>query len=190
MQIIYNNLFNALWLGWGVYWMVAAANVKQATRVEPVWSRVAHIIPLTAAAVMLAWPLPGKGFLFNTLLPPAMWMFWVGLAMTAVGLSFTVWARVHLGRNWSGLVTLKQDHELVTSGPYRLVRHPVYTGLLFAFLGSGIARDDWRAVLALVIAVAALWRKLRLEESWLIQQFGERYSEYRRRVSALVPGIL
>lgn len=190
MQIIYNNLFNALWLAWVVYWAVAAADVKPATRVEPALSRVAHIVPLAVAAVLLAWPLPGHGFLFDTLLPPGIWIFWVGAGMTAAGLLFTVWARVHLGRNWSGVVTLKQDHELITSGPYHLVRHPVYTGLLFAFLGSALARDDWRAVLALVIAVAALWRKLRMEESWLIEQFGDRYIEYRRRVAALVPGIL
>lgn len=190
MQLIYNNLFNALWLSWGIYWMVAAANVKETTRVEPVWSRVAHIIPLAAAALLLAWPLPGHGFLFDTLLPPGLWMFWVGVAMTAAGLLFTVWARVYLGRNWSGLVTLKQDHELIIAGPYRLVRHPVYTGLLFAFLGSGLARDDWRAVFAIALAVAALWRKLRLEESWLMEQFGDRYVEYRQRVAALIPGII
>ena len=91
----------------------------------------------------------------------------LGVAAVAAGLAFTVWARICLGRNWSGTVTLKQDHELVRTGPYRFVRHPIYTGLLVAIAGSAVVRGEWRAALALVIAFAALWRKLRLEERWL-----------------------
>ena len=73
------------------------------------------------------------------------------------------------------------------TGPYALVRHPIYTGLLLAFIGTAFARGEWRGVLAVVIAWAALWRKLRLEERWMREQFGERYIEYSRRVPALVP---
>lgn len=189
MQIIYNNLFSALWLAWGVYWLIAARNVKRATQIESPWSRAAHVVPLIVAALLLWWPWRMNNFLFDGLMPWTAWLFWAGAAITAAGLLFTVWARVYLAGNWSGLVTLKQDHELITSGPYRLVRHPVYTGLLLAFLGTALARDEWRGVVVVVIAVAALWRKLRMEESWLTGQFGERYIEYRRRVAALVPGI-
>ena len=106
---------------------------------------------------------------------------------TAAGLLFTVWARIHIGRNWSGTVTIKEGHELITSGPYAIVRHPIYAGLLLAFVGSGLARGEWRGVLAVVIAFLALWRKLRLEERWMREQFGPAYQAYSQRVAALIP---
>jgi protein-S-isoprenylcysteine O-methyltransferase Ste14 len=132
-------------------------------------------------------PIPVLGERF---LPMAAWPFWVGAAVTAAGLLFAVWARRHIGRNWSGIVTLKKDHELVTSGPYALVRHPIYTGLVLAFAGSAVARAEWRGVLAVVIVLWALWRKLRVEERWMREQFGDAYEAYRRRVSALIPFVL
>lgn len=190
MHLVYDYLFTAMWIAWLVYWKLAAANVKQATRIESVLSRAGHLVPLVIAALLLWWPWQMNDFLFDTLVPWGLWMFWVGAAITAGGLLFTVWARVHLGRNWSGVVTLKREHELITSGPYRLVRHPVYTGLLLAFAGTALARDDWRGVVAVVITVAALWRKLRLEEKWLTEQFGEIYTHYRRRVAALIPYLI
>jgi protein-S-isoprenylcysteine O-methyltransferase Ste14 len=100
---------------------------------------------------------------------------------------FSVWARVHLGGNWSGIVTIKHGHELIADGPYAIVRHPIYTGLLVAFMGSAMARGDWRGVLVVLIVWWALWRKLRLEERWMVERFGQQYETYRRRVPALVP---
>ena len=87
-------------------------------------------------------------------------------------------------------MTIKEGHELITSGPYAIVRHPIYTGLLLAFVGSAMARGEWRGVLAVALVLWALWRKLRLEERWMREQFGEAYQEYCRRVSALIPFVL
>ena len=87
-------------------------------------------------------------------------------------------------------MTIKQDHELVTSGPYALVRHPIYAGLMLAFAGSAIARAEWRGILAVAIALWALWRKLRLEEQWMRERFGEAYQKYSSRVAALVPFVI
>ena len=123
-------------------------------------------------------------------LPLADWAVWAGAVLTLGGLLFTVWARVHLGRNWSGIITVKQGHELITSGPYRVVRHPIYSGLLLAFMGSALARAKWQGVLAVVLVVWALWRKLRIEERWMRKEFGSRYQEYARCVAALVPFFL
>jgi protein-S-isoprenylcysteine O-methyltransferase Ste14 len=110
--------------------------------------------------------------------------------LTLAGLLFTVWARTHLGRNWSGLVTIKQDHELITSGPYSTVRHPIYTGLLLAFVGSALARSELRGILAVVLVFWALWRKSRIEERWMRDQFGDAYREYSSHVAALIPFVL
>jgi len=103
---------------------------------------------------------------------------------------FTIWARRHLGRNWSGSVTIKADHELITTGPYRIARHPIYTGLLIAFAGNALVVGEVRGLIAFAIAFAALWRKLKLEERFMREQFGQAYVDYSRRVAAVVPFLL
>jgi protein-S-isoprenylcysteine O-methyltransferase Ste14 len=187
MPLIYRFLFPGMWLMWVAYWWIAARGAKQTERREPLGSRLAHILPLLLAAWLL-WADTVPGALLNKrLFPWAPWEFWGAALITAIGLLFTVWARVELGRNWSGTVTIKRGHELISSGPYALVRHPIYTGLLLAFIGSAAARGDWRGVLAVFVVWAALWRKLRFEERWMIERFGERYVAYRQRVPAIVP---
>jgi protein-S-isoprenylcysteine O-methyltransferase Ste14 len=183
------NLIGALWVAWCVYWFVAARTAKQDRRRESPLSRAAHFVPLAISAWLL-WTPQVAGLLGERFLPAGPATFWTGFAIVLLGLGFTVWARIVLGRNWSGIVTVKQDHELVTAGPYRWVRHPIYTGLLAAFAGSAIARGEWRGVLAVAIAFAALWRKLVLEERWMIETFGDAYLEYRRNVRALIPFVL
>jgi protein-S-isoprenylcysteine O-methyltransferase Ste14 len=181
------TFFQAVWGAWALYWWVASWGAKPTRRHESVASRLGHIVPLAVAVVLLAAPrlaLPG---LDARWLPRAALWFWIGATLTAAGLLYTVWARVHLGRNWSGTVTIKHDHQLVTSGPYALTRHPIYSGLLLAFLGSALARGEWRGVLALALVAAAFWRKVRHEERWLKEEFGDAYTRYRERVAALVP---
>jgi protein-S-isoprenylcysteine O-methyltransferase Ste14 len=184
------NLIGVLWLAWAVYWFIAARSVKTTRREESPLSRAAHIVPLGIAAWLLwASTLPGH-FLEGRFLPEAPATYWTGVVIVVVGLLFAIWARNVLGRNWSGTVTLKENHELIRSGPYRYVRHPIYTGLLIAFAGSAIARGEWRGLLALGIAFAALWRKLKLEEEWMIETFGDAYRRYRDEVRALIPFVL
>ena len=184
------NLIGTLWVAWAVYWFVASRRVKATRREESPLSRAGHIVPLGIAAWMLWAPhLPG-GFLEGRFVPNSPATYWTGVVIVAAGLLFAIWARNVLGRNWSGTVTLKQDHELIRSGPYRYVRHPIYTGLLLAFAGSAIARGEWRGLVALAIAFVALWRKLKLEEKWMIETFGEAYLRYRAEVRALIPFVL
>jgi protein-S-isoprenylcysteine O-methyltransferase Ste14 len=190
MTYAYRYLFHAMWLGWVGYWWAASFNVKTAARRESLQSRLSHIVPLTLAFVLLfpeSSPIQALGGRF---LPVAVWPFWVGAALTLTGLLFTVWARVHLGRNWSGTVTVKQDHDLITGGPYKFVRHPIYTGLLLALIGFALARGEWRGVVAVALAAGSFWRKLRIEERWMREQFGDAYEDYRRRVAALIPFVL
>ena len=187
MSVVYRFLFPALWLSWAAYWLLAARRMKATERRESLSSRLLHILPLLFAFWLLWTDRAAGGLLNLRLFGDTAWMFWAAALLTAVGLGFTCWARVHLGRNWSGTVTLKEEHELIEHGPYAIVRHPIYTGLLLAFFGSAFARGDLRGLLAFLIAAAALWRKLRLEESWMVECFGPRYEDYRRRVPALLP---
>jgi len=185
IPLLYKHLFSAMWIAWGAYWWALSHNVKTFTQREPLVSRLLHSVPLVVALLLLwtpRFPVPilGDRFVERTPFP-----FWIGAVLTASGLLFAVWARRHIGKNWSGTVTIKKDHELITSGPYSIVRHPIYTGLLLALVGSALARGEWRGVLAVVIAFLALWRKLRLEENWMRETFGDAYRVYSLRAAAL-----
>jgi protein-S-isoprenylcysteine O-methyltransferase Ste14 len=187
MPLVYRFLFPGMWVAWIIYWLWVSGRTKPNERREPIASRLLHVIPLLFAAWLLFRDHVPVAFLNGRLFPWTPLEFWMAALVTALGLLFTVWARVHLGSNWSGVVTIKQGHEFIDSGPYALVRHPIYTGLLVAFIGSGVAVGEWRGVLAVLIAWAALWRKLWLEERWLTERFGEQYIAYRNRVPALIP---
>ena len=190
MHYFYQYLFLALWIIWALYWWISAGDVKQTVWREPLISRLLHILPLAIASILLWVPeLPVLGLNWR-LIPATAPLFWVCAALTASGLLICVWARRVLGRNWSGTVTLKADHELITGGPYAYVRHPIYTGLLLAFFGSALARGDGRGLLALLLVTLALWRKLRIEERGMRSQFGSAYSDYAERVAALIPFLL
>ena len=183
------QLIPAFWLAWMAYWWAASANAKAVVRREGPVSRLAHLVPLVVAALLLAMPrLPG--WLGERWLAPGPRLFVLATLMVASGLLFSVWARVLLGGNWSASVTLKHDHQIVRAGPYRRVRHPIYTGLLLAILGSALARGEWRGAVAFLIAAAALWRKLSLEERWLEESFGSAYADYRASTWALVPFLV
>jgi protein-S-isoprenylcysteine O-methyltransferase Ste14 len=190
LAIVYRYTFSVMWLSWVAYWWVASRDVKSTVQRESLPSRLSHIVPLAIAVLLYSSQRVRMPLLAERFLPLTEWSYWIGAFLTAGGLLFTVWARLHLGRNWSGSVTIKKGHELVMSGPYGLVRHPIYTGLLLALLGSTLALGDWRAVLALTLAAGALWRKLWIEERWMRQQFGDAYQTYSQRVAALIPFVL
>ena len=182
-------LIPGLWLLWGLYWWQASYGVKRAVRQESFLSRAAHFVPLIVAGVLLGLK-SVPGWLGERWIARSWELYEAGVALVVMGLLFSVWARIVLGGNWSGSVTLKQHHEIVRTGPYRWIRHPIYTGLVLAFLGSAVARGEWRGVLALALVVAALWRKWRLEERWLAESFGSAYADYRRSTWALIPFIV
>jgi protein-S-isoprenylcysteine O-methyltransferase Ste14 len=178
-----------LWLAWLGYWVIAARNVKDERRRETLSSRLTHQVPLLIGAVLLGvsnLPLP---WLNERFLPRSWAAYWIGLVLLAAGLAFAAWARVHLGRNWSSAVTLKQDHELVRSGPYGLVRHPIYTGLLLAILATAILVGEWRGLIAVALMTVSLLIKLRMEERFMDETFGADYGRYRRDVPALIPRL-
>jgi protein-S-isoprenylcysteine O-methyltransferase Ste14 len=180
----------ALFTIWGVWltlWCVWALRTKAVKKGESVASEAAHQLPLVLALAMLwPWHLP-YGLLGGQVLPP---LGWAGVVLTAGGMLFMIWARAAIGENWSGRVTIKQDHMLIDRGPYGKVRHPIYTGLLAAYVFTGLCWGDWRGLVAPLLALVVLWRKLRLEEAFLTEQFGSAYQEYRQRTRALIPYIL
>ncbi len=189
MRMLYGPPICLIWIGWCLYWYLAARNVKAARRTEPLVSWAAHTALLVAAVALLAWPQRG-GWFDAKFLPQTILGYWIGVATLVVGLGFSIWARRRLGRNWSGTVTLKEDHELVRTGPYRWVRHPIYSGLLLGFVGTAISLSEWRGLAAVALAIFALLLKIRLEERWMIETFGDAYLRFRAEVKALIPFVV
>ena len=185
--LIYRQLMLGLWLAWLLYWVSAAIGAKTTQRRESLLSRLSHVVPLLIGLTLIVWPRVPWGWWSLPLLPHRPLTYAVGLALVMLGLAFTVWARLHLGRNWSGTVTLKEGHELIRSGPYAHVRHPIYTGLLVALLGSAVACGELRALIGLSVVAGAFIRKLRIEERYMREIFPARYPRYCTEVPALVP---
>lgn len=190
MALFYNGFFPAVWILFLLYWQFKASDTKATTRLEGPGSRVVRAVVFLVAIVLLSVPSLPWAFLYRPILKQGLVAFFAGAAVTLAGVFFAIWAREHLGKNWSRSVTVKQDHELITSGPYALVRHPIYTGILTGFLGSAMAEGQVRSLIAFVLVAAVLWFKLRLEERWMRDTFGDSYAAYARRVAALVPYVL
>ena len=177
----------ALWGVWTAYWIVSARGNKPLEARESSTSRSVQTVVISTGGLLVLIPRIGLPVFDSTLFAP--WPV-TGIVLMLMGLMFTVWARVSLGRNWSAEVSLRQGHELVRAGPYRLVRHPIYTGGLLAALGTVMMGGQWRGVIGFALILATLLYKLRLEESWLSGFFGEAYARYRAEVPALVPRSL
>ncbi|WP_158787668.1 isoprenylcysteine carboxylmethyltransferase family protein [Granulicella sp. L46] len=189
MLWFYEWFFPVVWIIFFIYWRIRAFNTKTTQRIEPLASRILRIfICLIAVALLIITPkyvpLP---WLYHQLWPTGLLPFWLGAAITIAGLLFAVWARQYLGRNWSSSVTIKQGHELITTGPYAVVRHPIYTGILTGFLGVAIAMSQVRGFIVPALFFLAFWLKLRREEQFMRSQFGDVYTTYAHHTSALVP---
>ncbi|MCB1056871.1 MAG: isoprenylcysteine carboxylmethyltransferase family protein [Acidobacteria bacterium] len=181
-----------IWGAVALYWLWSSRNAKQSVRTEPPLTRlVFYWLPFGLAFHLLGSGKRFAGTLLGTrFVPDTVTFEGLGLVLAVAGAFLACWARFILGRNWSSVVQIKDDHELIEHGPYRYVRHPIYTGLLLVFLGHAVLVGELRGLLAVAIILASFWRKLRQEERWLTEHFGEPYRDYVKRTRALVPGVL
>ena len=179
--------FALVWGLFAIVWIARSRSANQTEASEPRSSRLIHLSLLAAAFVLIFASGLRLGSLDVELLGPSDALFVVGLTIALLGVVFMIWARQHLGLYWSGTITLKEGHRLIRTGPYRFVRHPIYSGFVLAIAGSGLAQGNLRGLLAIAIAVTAYARKIRLEESWLAAHFGEEYARFQREVRALIP---
>jgi protein-S-isoprenylcysteine O-methyltransferase Ste14 len=179
--------FAVLWGGWVISWLVAAIWASRAAQRPPFLQEIPYRLLTTIGAllVVLQFRRPGLGMIFWD--PPAV-VGWLLFLIAAAGIAFTWWARIYLGTLWSGSVTRKADHRIVDTGPYGVVRHPIYTGILTAIYAAVLDTPGPFNIAGAVILTVAFVIKLRLEEKFLMQELGaEAYEAYRRRVPALVP---
>ena len=176
-----------LWLIFSLYWTIASRNSAETSHSESSLSTGFHQFVLGGAMLLLFIPVPGLTGWF--LSPGAHFIVAVGVIVQAGFLLLAVWARRHLGRNWSAEVRIGIGHQLVRSGPYKFLRHPIYTAMLGMFLGTAIASSQYHALLGVAILVLAYLRKSRLEDQILAQTFNKEYEAYRRDTWALVPFV-
>jgi protein-S-isoprenylcysteine O-methyltransferase Ste14 len=189
MNILLTYVVRGLWLLFYAIWLLAAQRVKETQRVETSFSRQAILLITILGYAMTLTSWFHVGPLALRFVPHTLGWVLAGVVIEALGIGFALVARVYLGRNWSGKVTIKVDHELISNGPYRLTRNPIYTGIITGVLGTAIAYGFLSGLVGLaMVLVAHLW-KISEEERFLSEQFGPAYAEYRRRVKALIPFI-
>lgn len=183
----------AVYLIWGVFfacWMVSALFSKaKMERKEPTAYRLLYLAFLGLAIVLIVSDPTVFGPLLRHFLPDGTTTHIIGLVILVFGLGFAVWARIHLGRYWSARIALAQDHQLIQTGPYRLVRNPIYFGALVAVIGTAVVIGEIRAIIAFLLALAAFLLKIRQEEKLLRERFGLEYIEYQRKVKSLIPFV-
>lgn len=172
------------WVVFGLYWSIAARDSAPTQSAESTWSRQLHLVLVNGALLLLILSIPG---LTHRFLPASDTVTAVGLTIQAASLLFAVWSRKCLGSNWSGEVRIAAGHSLVRSGPYRFVRHPIYTAVVGMYVGTAIISGEVHAPLALLVVALAYRRKLRLEEQALTEVFGQEYLTYQRDTWAVVP---
>ena len=171
------------WAAFWIYWLVAAFSMK---RGHVPWSRelrVRAVIVVLAILLLRVGAFRGGGLNSNP------WRAGLGISLFALGLGFAIWARLAIGRNWGTPMSKKDEPELVTSGPYQLVRHPIYSGILFAGVGTAVALS-WMWLIAMLLAGIYFIYSAIVEERYLTEQFPDTYPTYRRSTKMLVPFIL
>ena len=180
---------------WGLFfaWWIFRARGNKANRTEETfaarWGQTATIV---VAWIVIASPVFDIGILgLPIITDSARVAFDSSLTLLALlGVGLAIWAREHLGRNWSARITVKEGHELIRTGPYALIRHPIYTGILIATLASALAIGRVHALVGFGIIYVGFWFKSSKEERWMGEEFGERYAEYRKVSGRFLPRVL
>lgn len=178
-----------VWVAFLVVWIVWGLKAKPTQAREGASSRLSYI-PLTIAGayLMFSADVP-REFLRVSLFGPTIWTNVLGIALTVAGVGLAFWARAYLGGNWSSSVTVKVGHQLVRTGPYRWVRHPIYTGLMLGICGTAIVRDQVRGVIAVVLLYLGFKVKSKIEERTMTETFGAQYEDYSRTTGAIIPRL-
>jgi protein-S-isoprenylcysteine O-methyltransferase Ste14 len=190
LQLSVPWLIGIAWMIFFVFWVAAALFASRAVKRQSWWGRALTLAIGAIPFYLLFTDNLRYGALGWRLLPSAPAVLTAGVVLAYAGLALAIWARLILGKNWSATVTIKEDHRLVRTGPYSVVRHPIYSGLLLAVFGTALVLGEVRGLVAVAIAFAAWLIKSRTEERFMVEQFGPEYEEYRRHTRALVPFIL
>jgi protein-S-isoprenylcysteine O-methyltransferase Ste14 len=181
------HLATLAWIVFLLYWFFSALKLKAIKRREPHRERVVYLVFMVAVYFLMFNDRLSFGWLSTRFVPDTVAIGATGVALTVLGVAFAIWARWHLGQNWSATVTLKEGHELIRSGPYGRIRHPIYTGMLLALAGTALAVGEYRGLLGLGTAIVCFTAKARKEERYLVTEFGEKFKEHIRQTGMFFP---
>jgi protein-S-isoprenylcysteine O-methyltransferase Ste14 len=176
-----------LWFAWMIVWLAWALQSKQTQHRESFASRMSYTLVVWLAIYFMFFGKNLGSWWHSDILAYRPWIGWASVSVAVLGFAITFWARFTLGGNWSSNVTIKVAHELIRGGPYRWVRHPIYTGLIVAMAGTALARNQWRGLPAVVLFWLAFHIKLLKEENFMRQTFGAQYIEYSESTGAIFP---
>jgi protein-S-isoprenylcysteine O-methyltransferase Ste14 len=177
------------WIAFLVYWIIKGAKTRETQRKEPVASRYGVMLILIVGYVLIFSTRAAIGVLGQRFVPATTDVALLGVVVTWLGIALAIWARHHLGEYWSARVTIKQGHELIRTGPYARFRHPIYSGLFLATLGTAVAIGEWRCLLGVALVLIAYSIKAKREEAMLTEQFGDAFAEHRRHTGFLLPKL-
>jgi protein-S-isoprenylcysteine O-methyltransferase Ste14 len=175
------------WTIWAVWWLAMAFFSKSTKRRESVGQRIEHLVPAILGFTLIFREGFGGSWLARPIISANPLLLCLCVMVAILGLLFSAWARLILGSNWSGTVTIKTNHQLIRRGPYRWIRHPIYTGMLAALLATALIQGLLSGVIGFAFVLLALYRKARREESFLSQEFGEGFSEHRQHTGMFLP---
>ena len=182
------TLIAVFWAIWAVGWLIGAIGIKRAHWRESGATAIYNRAPVVLGMIMLLRPQWLPAALTYRFVPPVPELQVLGAILVFLGLLFALWARTHLGRNWSGAVTVKEGHTLITSGPYRWVRHPIYSGVVVALAGTALAIGEARGFIATALILIGFVIKLLVEEARMRDTFPD-YVDYCRHTARLIPGV-
>jgi len=178
-----------LWLFLWLVWLGAWLRTKKTQELAGFGSRLRYGAPVVVAFYLLFGKNLPVRWLELRIIPYHVFIEVLAVTLTALGIAFAIWARFYIGQNWSSAVTIKVGHQLIRTGPYAWVRHPIYSGLLLAMIGTVLALRELRGLLAFVLLWLGFWIKLRMEEEFMRKTFGEEYAEYSRSTGPLIPKL-
>jgi protein-S-isoprenylcysteine O-methyltransferase Ste14 len=184
-------LFSGPWIVFGAWWIIRAMSAAKTASRESVASSISHRVFLGLGALTFILDSQGTlGRLSTPLWRQSLALALVSVALVVGGVAFAIWARETLGRYWSGTITLKEGHRVIKTGPYALARHPIYTGLMTAFVGTALVRGDVAGMIAVALMAIGIGRKIAIEERLLSTHFGAEYGAYKQQVKTIIPFIL
>src|SRR5262245_11657235 len=184
------DIISGCWIVFVAVWLMAAGSTKRTVYRETRAQRLRYWVLLVIACLLLIYGRQLPYPLSLRIIPQATAIAGAAAALCVAGLGFAFWARASLGRNWSGVVILKEGHELVERGPYRFVRHPIYTGMLIMFFATALVQRHLAGFAGVLLMFASFWIKLAREEKLMLQQFPERYTAYQRRAKRIIPFVV
>jgi protein-S-isoprenylcysteine O-methyltransferase Ste14 len=177
------------WMAFVAYWTISALNTKPTEKRESFAARYGIMLLEVIGFVLLFRHSADIGFLGQRIIPRSFAIGVTAFVLTWVGIALAIWARCHLGQYWSGRITIKQDHKLIRTGPYARLRHPIYSGLDLAAIGSALAIGRWRCVVGVCVIIVGFWIKAKREEVMLSGKFGTDFEEHRRQTGFLLPRV-